>query len=135
MIKVEFHLPVVTRKYDEFEDADYKFIYGISSFIGEANLHSMNDFDLLYDKHENGYFFEVETMLNFKSKKDSALYLEDILEDFTKWMKKNHYDTDYEMSQYDIFTTGFDDVIYDSIPEAYAAFKLLVKGYGALYGA
>ena len=110
--------------------SDFEFIWGILSKddisgAKQAGLYTMNDFDIIYWTEDNTYSFGVETIYDI-SKQWQEEYLKNILNKFTDWMKANQYDTEYHLDYYQIFT-NFDRSA--NIPELYAKFKLLVKGF------
>lgn len=66
-------------KHDEYslETDDIKFIWGVKSFDNlsgsDANLYTMNDIDIVYDKKNSEYMLGVETAYLFDSIKSSGL--------------------------------------------------------------
>jgi hypothetical protein len=117
----------------EYETTSMKFIWGLKSFDDlcncEANLYTMNDLDLIYLKDEDKYILGVETIYVFTSDDGKYEYLQDLLYNFTRFMKENNYDTTHEFELYeDICITNH----FDSIEEAYAAFKMYVNGFCSL---
>lgn len=117
----------------ECETTSMKFIWGLKSFDDlcncEANLYTMNDLDLIYLKDEDKYILGVETIYVFTSDDGKYEYLQDLLYNFTRFMKENNYDTTHEFELYeDICITNH----FDSIEEAYAAFKMYVNGFCSL---
>jgi hypothetical protein len=110
-----------------------EFIWGIKSgdcLSPELDLYTLNDFDIIYNKKENKYMFGVETIYQFKDGlSEEKEYLESILNQFTKWMENNNYDTNNYINLWDVFTYRFEDKKFDSIQQLYAYFKLLVTGF------
>lgn len=134
----DIKLKYLEKKYDkeyisEYETTNMKFIWGLKSFDDlcncEANLHTMNDLDLIYLKDEDKYILGLETIYMFNPEEGKYEYLQDLLYNFTKFMEHNEYDTTHEFSLYeDICITNH----FDSIEEAYAAFKMYVNGFCSL---
>lgn len=129
------HKEKVLRDFYENGIPGMKFVWGIKSGddLGcgrEASIYSMNDFDITYLEREKKYNLSVETIYDFDSLNDSYNYLNGILIAFTKWMKDNHYSTDYKPCMYDLFEQGVNiHTPFDSLEEAYGVFKTLVIGY------
>lgn len=125
--------------YDEFnedctENNDMKFIWGIKSYDdltsgNKANLLTMNDIDLIYNKKTQKYSISIETFFQFKDESTRKNWLVSILNTFTRWMKENNYNTNYNPFM-DLFSgsVGIDSE-FDSIEQAYAVFKTFVLGY------
>lgn len=116
---------------------DYKILFGITATSGTA-LDGLEkvifadewlDFEFSYQPGAY-YAFSMETMLGFKSQKACVEYVHSILDKFTDWMKKNKFDTSQELDLYSVFTEGINiNSHFESIPQAYAAFKYFVKGF------
>lgn len=118
----------------EYETQDFLFIWGIISYddltSNKANLYTMNDLDLIYYKDENKYSLSVETIYLFNNKSAQYGYMQSLLDEFTKWMNENNYDTTKEFTLFEVFTDGISiNTKFNSIEEAYAAFKMMVNGY------
>lgn len=133
----------------ELEDS-FEFVWGILSGDDlsnsqEANLYTMNDFDIVFNKTERQYYGSIETIYGFPNGiKGTIAYLKNILSLFEKWLKENNYNI-YITNPCDIYEpidpdyhlvfqgwNSFDKTPYDSIEELYFHFKVLVKGYEAL---
>ena len=119
---------VLYEKYDP--ESDLEFIWGILSkdnVLGaeQAGLYTMNDFDIIYSKEDDTYFFDVETIYDMSASQQQD-YLNHILAQFTNWMQERLYDTTYPLDYYEVFT-NFDKSA--TIAELYAKFKLLVEGF------
>ena len=119
---------------DEYETQDMKFIWGVKSWddlsSAPANLHTMNDIDLIYLKDENKYILGVETIYSFNKEENKLNYLKECLRVFTEFMKENDYDTKKKPFWMDVFSYGLNmNTHFDSIEDCYAMFKLLVNGY------
>ncbi len=128
----------------------FEFIWGILSGDSlsncqKADLYTMNDFDIVYNKKEQKYYGSIETIYGFPNGiKGTIAYLKNILSLFEKWLKENNYNI-YITNPCDIYEpidpdyhlvfqgwNSFDETPYDSIEELYFHFKVLVKGYEAL---
>lgn len=122
----------------EKETRDMLFIWGVISYDDlsqskEANLYTMNDLDIIYHKDEEKYSISVETIYVFSTIKAKYNYMQSLLDEFTKWMEENNYETDITFSLYKVFTDGISiNTKYNSIEETYAAFKMIVNGYCSL---
>lgn len=113
------------------ENSTMKHIFGVP--IVPSNLMTMNDLDVTYYKDENKYVLGVETLLGFSDQHGKYDYVRYLLDEFTKFMNKNGYDTSRELALHEVFTFGFNiNTHYDSIEECYAAFKMLVNGFCSL---
>ena len=81
-----------------------KFIWGLKSYDDlsscDANLETMNDIDLIYLKDEKKYVLGVETEYMFNSKEAEKEYFKALLDEFTKWMKEQGYDTNSTLRIY-----------------------------------
>lgn len=116
------------------ETNDILFIWGVLScdnFIGdEANLYTLNDLDLVYHKDTKNYSLGVETIYMFDNNSARYGYMQDLLNQFTKFMEENNHDTNREFDLYKVFTEGISiNTKFNTIAEAYAAFKMMVNGY------
>lgn len=121
---------------NEYETQDMLFIWGVISYddlsSNKANLYTMNDLDLIYHKDEKKYSLGVETIYMFKENGQYG-YMQSLLDEFTKWMTENNYDTNKEFALFKVFTDGISiNTKFDSIEEAYAAFKMMVNGFCSL---
>lgn len=138
--KEEKYNEEMNRKYGDYslENDDMKFIWGIKSWDclskGDvANLETMNDIDLIYLKDENRYILSIETMYGFDTEEHKMEYLKECLDEFTKFMKENGYDTDKKPFWMDVFSYAWNmNTHFDSIEDCYAMFKMLVNGYCSL---
>lgn len=124
---------------DEESDMPYNFIWGLLSYddlsgAEEANIYTMNDLDILYDKRKKKYILSIETIYSFFDGKQGEInYLHSLLNNFTAWMNEHGYDTNFGLIMYEVFTDLVEHGIEsESIEMLYAKFKLLVEGY-ALY--
>lgn len=110
------------------ENDDIKFIWGVKSGDdlsgSDANLYTMNDIDIVYDKKNSEYMLGVETAYIFENHAAECSYLKDCLAAFTKYMelKKNE---PYRFFMNDLCT----NMRADSIGELYTNFKIFVDGF------
>lgn len=125
----------------EIEDAEeaekkFDFIWGVKSWddlsSSEANLYTMNDIDIVYDKEKNEYMLGVETAYLFDNRSSECEYLNSLLSQFSDFMKENHYDTEEPYMLW--MRNPCTNMIAESIPELYTNFRVFVEGYKALYG-
>lgn len=122
-------------KYGDCEDEKIKLIFGVISYddlcgSSHANLYTMNDLEVCYDKNTKKYNVSVETAYMFMSEKDEMKYIKALLSQFTKYMNENRLDTNYQIGLFVLFSGGFGiDCTSDSIEECYAKFKFMVEGY------
>ena len=124
--------------YDDFnedgtENSDMKLVWGIKSYDDLSNapcgIMTMNDFEVVYLKDKKKYILGIETIYDFEHDYDGEkAYLNDILDKFTAWMIKNHYDTEQEIRLWQFGNITLHSE-FDSIEETYAAFKYMVKGF------
>lgn len=120
-------------KHDEYslETDDIKFIWGVKSFDNlsgsDANLYTMNDIDIVYDKKNSEYMLGVETAYLFDSFEAECNYLVDCLNAFTKYMDDNGLEKNepYRLFMNDRYT----NMRADSIGELYTNFKIFVDGF------
>lgn len=128
--------------YDEYylsesETQDMLYVWGIKSLDdltpgNVANMYTMNDLDLIYHKDINKYSLSIETIYMFKENGQYG-YMQSLLDEFTTWMEENNYNTNREFSLFEVFTDGISiNTKFNSIEEAYAAFKMLVNGFCSL---
>lgn len=120
--------------YDTFntgctENEDYKFIVGAISYdnIGSntPNLLTMNDLEVLYNKKNRTYSWDVEAAYHFENLDGKKKYLKRLLKVFTKYMKENGYDTNLD----GFHTIATHSEYFDTLEECYANFKYCVNGY------
>lgn len=119
-----------TKKYED----TYEFIYGIKSYDdfsleNEANLYTMNDLDIVYNKKTKKYIIGIETIYSFSNgRKGEQEYIKDLLNKFTEWMQSKGFDTNTYIPIYSAFNKNINSE-FDSIEELYAYFKMLVNGF------
>jgi len=122
---------------NEKETEDTLFIWGVMSYDDlsgskEANMFTMNDLDLIYHKDINKYSLSIETIYMFEENGHYG-YMQSLLDEFTKFMEENNYNTSREFDLYQVFTEGISiNNKFNSIEEAYTAFKMMVNGYCSL---
>ncbi len=114
----------------------YEFVWGIKSYddlsSSEANLFTMNDIDIIFDKEEKVYYLGIETAYMFEEKKAESRYLSTLLDAFSDFMKEKGYDTE---EPYFLWMSPVSlEMRAESIPTLYTNFKIFVEGYNALYG-
>jgi hypothetical protein len=134
---------IETKRYEkdyinEYEIGDMKHIWGLKSYddlssSSGANIHTMNDIELLYHKDTEDYSISIETIYMFELKDGDIKYLKCLLDNFTKWMDEHGYRTDSRVNLYEVFTYGNNiNTHFKTIEECYANFKMLVNGYCSL---
>lgn len=126
------------RKYPDYEDNEYncdelKFIWGIKSWDdltpGEANIFTMNDLDIVYDRARKEYLLGIETIYSFTEGNIGEInYLEDLLEKFTEFAVENGYITAEDKHCLRCIESN-DPWRAETISELYIRFKVFVKGY------
>ena len=118
---------------DEGNNEDLEFIWGIKSWddltSSEANLYTMNDLDIVYDRKRNEYMLGIETVYLFADGNNGEIkYLECLLEKFTEFVRENNY-----ISPDDKFCLrcieSVDPWRANTIAELYIRFKVFVQGY------
>lgn len=114
----------------------YEFIWGIKSgddlSSSEANLFTMNDIDIIFDKEEKIYYLSVETAYLFDNKKAECGYLNKLLDRFTAFTKEKECDAE---EPYSFWMSPVSlEMKAESIPTLYTNFRIFVEGYNALYG-
>ena len=135
----KIHIIINNKKADSYyesfnkdftENDNFKFIFGVKSYDdlsynSNANLLTMNDLDVLYNKKNNTYSWSVEYIYSFETKDGKKEYLSRLLNCFYKFMKEHKYNTEL-----DGFYTMFSNCTeFDSLEECYANFKYCVNGY------
>lgn len=140
-IRYKIQDSIMKHKYPDWEDNEYnfdnlKFIWGIKSWDDlsscDANLYTMNDIEILYDRDTKEYALDIETIYQFKDGKDGEVkYLDGLLNAFTKYMEENNLDMDEPFGFWNCQPNNFWRA--KSIPELYTSFRLFVEGYKSLY--
>lgn len=131
--KEEKYFKEMNEKYGDcsLETDDMKFIWGIKSWDclspSDANLNTMNDIDITYDKEKKEYILGVETAYIFKSYADECQYLQDCLKAFTKYMDDNGLNKN---EPYRLFMNNLcTNMTAETIEELYVNFKIFVDGF------
>lgn len=123
-------------KADEYNCGELKFVWAVKSWDDlsgkDANIYTMNDIEIDYDRKSKEYILSFETVYQFKDGKTGEVkYFEELLDAFTKFMTDNNYKMD---EPFFFWTTQSDDLWRaDSIPLLYTKFRLFVEGYKSLY--
>ena len=113
------------------ETDDWKFIWGITSWDDlsghEANMYTMNDIDIIYDKQKTEYILGVETAYMFETYNSACSYLRMCLDAFSKYMDDNGLDKN---KRYDLFMGNpCINMVANSIENLYTNFKIFVDGF------
>ena len=121
------------KKYGDssLENDEIKFVWGMKSYDdlsgSEANLYTMNDIDIVYDKENKKYMLGIETAYIFEDHEAECNYLKACLKAFTKYMDDNSIKTDIP------FTLFMNDTCIsmqsESIEDLYTNFKIFVNGF------
>ena len=126
---------------DEYNNGSLKFIWGIISWDDltgkDANLHTMNDIDIIYDRDTKLYMLGIETAWIFDGnaeeiKKGECRYLRQLLNAFAKFMDDNGYLKDYGTCLF-MRRPQLEDSA-ESIGELYFNFRVFVEGYCKVCG-
>lgn len=117
---------------DEYNCGSVKFIWGVTSTdemcASKANLYSMNDIDLCYDRDTKLYMVGIETFYTFNSIDSQIKYYQELLDTFTKYMVENNYETIgsiYACARIEMYS----QISGDSIEDVYSIFKIYMMGY------
>ena len=115
---------------------DLEFIWGIKSWddltSSEANLYTMNDLYIVYDRKRNEYMLGIETIYLFTDGNNGEIkYLEYLLEKFTEFAKENNYISPNEKFCLRCIES-VDPWRANTISELYIRFKVFVRGYKAV---
>ena len=131
--KEEKHNEAMDKKYGDcrIETDDWKFIWGITNcgnlFGHEANMCTMNDIDIIYDKQKKEYILGVETAYTFETYNSACSYLRMCLDAFSKYMDDNELDKN---KRYDLFMGNpCTSMVANSIEDLYTNFKIFVNGF------
>ena len=113
------------------ETDDIKFIWGVRSWDdlsgSDANLYTMNDIDITYDKKKKEYMLGIETAYMFKTHAAECDYLRKCLDAFTKYMDDNGLEKN---KLYMLFMSNpCTSMVADTIEELYTNFKIFVDGF------
>lgn len=126
----------IFRHPDYVEDGNHfgslEFVWGVKSFddlsSNAANLYTMNDIDIIYDKTKKIYNLGVETAYLFENKQDECDYIQNCLVELTKFMDENGYDKN---ADYPLFMSNL-TIEADNIPELYTQFRAFAEGLKAI---
>ena len=131
--KEEKYTKEMDEKYGDcsLEDDDIKFIWGLKSWDclsgSDANLYTMNDIDITYDKKKKEYMLGIETAYMFKTHAAECDYLRKCLDAFTKYMDDNGLEKN---KLYMLFMSNpCTSMVADTIEELYTNFKIFVDGF------
>lgn len=131
--KEEKYNKKMIKKYGDcsLENDDIKFIWGVKSFDNlsgsDANLYTMNDIGIVYDKKNSEYMLGVETAYLFDSFEAECNYLVDCLNAFTKYMDDNGLEKNRPYNLF--FRDPCTPTTAKSIEELYTSFKIFVDGF------
>ena len=121
------------KKYENcaLETDDFKFIWGVERWDDltgkDANMWTMNDIDITYDKKDKKYMLGIETAYMFESHADECEYLRDCLDAFTKYMDDNGLKKNEPYMLY--MNNPCISMETDTIEELYTNFKIFVDGF------
>lgn len=131
--KEEKYNEEMCKKYGDcsLENDDMKFIWGVKSWDdlsdSDANLYTMNDIDITYDKQKKVYMLGIETAYIFKTYADKCDYLRSCLSAFTKYMDDNGLKKD---EPYMLFMSNpHISMKAETIEYLYTNFKIFVDGF------
>lgn len=137
--KEEKYKTAMDKKYGNcyLETDDFKFIWGLKSWddlsSSDANMFTMNDIDIIYDKQKKKYILGFETAFNFKNYEAGYEYLKGCLKAFTQYMDNNGLNKNkpyhYCLS---MSNSGVDMITADTIEDLYTNFRILVNGFCTL---
>jgi hypothetical protein len=100
----------------------------IDGFKDQASPYEQYLFEIW--KHDNGYKFEVETLIGFNEKNGCIDYMNRILLEVEKWMKMHEFDINKELNVYEVFTKGVNaNTTMRTIEDCYALLKFLIRGF------
>ena len=111
---------------------DSEFVWGVKAsddvFSGYADLYTMNDIGITYNRKTKKYSLSVETIYGFNSKKDRVNYYLSLLGHFKEYMLKNKLDTSTSIFN-SAKMTGYFNFAANSIEDLYSIFRINVLGY------
>lgn len=120
-------------KYGDYllENDDTKFVWGVKSWDdlsgSDANLYTMNDIDIIYDKKKREYRLGVETAYVFRDYDSERNYLKNCLKAFEKYMDDKGLEKDRPHSLF--MCDPCTNMKAKSIEELYINFKIFVDGF------
>lgn len=123
---------IYTPKNDENHFESWEFVWGIVSpdelLTDTANMYTLNDLDICYNKDTGKYHLSVETAYRFPDGyHGQAKYYDELLDRFAKYMKENGYDT--SLPKPDRTIVPVCQLNANSISELYVMFKIFVEGF------
>ncbi len=141
-IKYKIHAFRMKRKYPDYKDDCYncdnlKFIWGIKSWDdlsrSDANLWTMNDLDITYDRNTGEYLLGIETIYHFEDGYDGEVkYLEYLVDKFAEFVYSGeHKPLDKSVCLVDIESQN--PWRSKTIFELYLRFRVFVEGYKTIY--
>jgi hypothetical protein len=112
---------------------EWVFIWGLKSYDdlspSEANLYTMNDLEITYNKKDNKYYIGIETIYLFEDGIEGLKrYINRLFNALTAWMKSKGFDTQNPSTLRKV-SANINDIgkePYDTIEELYADFKFIV---------
>lgn len=131
--KEKKYIKEMDNKYGDYllENDDTKFVWGVKSWDdlsgSDANLYTMNDIDIVYDKKKQKYRLGVETAYIFRDYDSERNYLKNCLKAFEKYMDDKGLEKDrpYSLFMCNLCTS----MKAKSIEELYINFKIFVDGF------
>lgn len=127
------HARNMDKKYGDssLENDEIKFVWGMKSYDdlsgSEANLYTMNDIDIVYDKENKKYMLGIETAYIFKDHEAECNYLKTCLKAFTKYMDDNGMQTNKPFRLF--MSSTCTSMESESIEDLYINFKIFVDGF------
>ena len=141
-IKEKIHTANMKRKYPDYKDDCYnydnlKFIWGVKSHDDftstSANIWTMNDLEITYDRDTKEYLLGIETIYHFENGyKGEIEYLEGLLDKFTEFVEERGCMVPNVRIHLG-YVESLEPWRAETISELYLRFKVFVKGYQALY--
>lgn len=131
--KEEKYTKKMNNKYGDYllENDDTKFIWGVKSWDdlsgSDANLYTMNDIDIVYNKKKQEYMLGVETAYIFRNYDSERNYLKNCLKAFEKYMDDKGLEKDRPYSLF--MCNPCTSMKAKSIEELYINFKIFVDGF------
>jgi len=130
----------------EWENEKFRFIWGVTSYdeltSDHANLYTMNDIDVIFDKEKKEYFLGIEEIYTFNPPSEVINYLERLLKSFHDWMLNKYSEKELNNIQDCSIWEGYypSSVIENIIPltaknllDLYYKFFFFVKSYNAIW--
>lgn len=118
------------------ENSNMKFVWGVKSYddicLDEANIHTLNDIEILYDCNTNLYLLSIETAYRFQTIKYAYQYFKQLLDNFTKYMEENNYSTETQslMPLGYLFDKKYNfEITACTIEQLYANFKDIIMKF------